>query len=197
VLDFKKLQSLEPDYRNVVVQRAHAVEKLNAFGAVEDSYRPDDRWKTAFYGSFGVAILLAVSGIVARSPRARACYRVWRGDHHGAAQVYEKILRKHPYRIKFYPPLANIYLHLGRDDASAMKVYKATLRLNLAASNRQEINMWVAQKYLTIDCTDENAIKDDDIIPVLEEALKAVLPIQPARPPRQQGKKRLVTPLIQ
>jgi hypothetical protein len=165
--------------------------QASSFRAVEDNYWSGDRRKTGSYGSLGV-ILLAISGLVGALPRARARCRLWCGDHQGAAQIYEKILRKHPERVKFYPPLANIYLHLGRDDAPAMKVYKAILRLNLAAPNRQEINMMVAQKYLTIDFTDESAIKDDDVIPVLEEALKTVYPIQSEK---LQLKRRALPPV--
>jgi len=88
------------------------------------------------------------------------------GDLLAAAQIYEKILLRHPERVRLYPILANLYLLLRRQDEAAMKIYKAILNLNIATQKHEEINALVAQNYLAEGRTDSDAIA------VLESALK-------------------------
>jgi tetratricopeptide (TPR) repeat protein len=173
VVSFEKLQSVAADYHDAGSHRARAWEKLNQQRKAENGRLQNGRGKTIFYAGLAGFALLVVSGFAGASPNTRARFRVWRGDYHGATRVYEKILQRHPHRAKFYLPLGDIYLRLGRNDDRAIRVYKAILHLNPAAPNRKEINRMVAQKYLTGDFTDDEAIMDDDAIPVLEEALKA------------------------
>jgi hypothetical protein len=187
VINFEKLQWLQPGYPGLDIQRERAWKKLKEFRAAENAKLYEGRNKTIFSLGLICLALLAIGGVVVAWPHARAYYRVRRGDDHGAAQIYENIIRNHPKRVRVYPPLADIYLRLGREDDPALKVYKATLRLKLATPNRQKINRIVAQKYLTIDFTDENAIKDDDVIPVLEEALKTVIASGLNRLPSAKG----------
>lgn len=182
VVNFEKLHWLQPGYRNLDIQRERAWEKLKKFHAAENAALLNGRDKTILSLSLTGLALLLLWGAIFIWPYARAYCRLRRGDDHGAAQIYEKIIREHPQRVKVYPSLAGIYLRLGREDDPAMKVYKAILRQNLAAPNRPEINRVVAQKYLALDFTDEKAIKDDDIIPVLEEELLNLYPPQPPRP---------------
>lgn len=192
VVNFEKLQWLQPGYRGLDIQREHAWEKLKEFRAAENAALHRGRNQIILGLSLTGLALLVLWGAIFTWPLARANYRVWRGDDHGAVQIYEKIIQDHPERVKVYPSLAGLYLRLGREDDPAMKIYKTILRLNLAAPNRPEINQVVAQKYLALDFTDEKAIKDDDVIPVLEEALKAVYPLQ-AAPPLHP--KRMLAPL--
>jgi tetratricopeptide (TPR) repeat protein len=99
-------------------------------------------------------------------PTIRACWYRYRRDYKAAARIYERMLERHPRRVKLYLRLSNIYLQLGQNDERAMKAYKAVLLLKFATPIREAVNMLVAQKYIR----DENM--DDEVIPVLEDALK-------------------------
>lgn len=188
VLSFEKLQTLQPDYRDARYQRARAWAKLKESRVAENARLFSGRNRTILRIGLASVALIAIWGIVLAWPHARACYRLWRGDDQGAMQVYERILQRHPHRAKFYSPLADIYLLLGRNDDRAIKVYKAVLQLDLAKANRQEINAIVTQNYLKTDQI------DDDAIPVLEEELNAVYSPQPQRLPTSQ---RAVNQLVQ
>jgi hypothetical protein len=189
VFNFESLQALDPGYRDVEAQRAFAWKKLKESRTAENAGLFGGRNKTILRLSFASVALLAILGIVAAWPHARVCYRLWRGDDNGAAQVYEKILQRHPQRKKLYVPLAELYLLLGRNDARAIKVYKAILQLNLATADRQEIEKLVVQYYLKTDQIET----DDDAIPVLEEALKTVYNSRPqSLPARKRAERQLV-----
>ncbi len=170
---FESLLTLEPGYRDAETQCALAWEKLKESRTAENARLYSDRNQTILRFGLASTAFIAILGIVAAWPHALACYRLWRGDDHGAAQVYEKILQRHPLRTKFYSPLVEIYLLSGRKDEHAIKVYKAALQLNLAADQRQQIKERVVQH-----CLATGQI-DDDAIPVLEEALKAVYSPRP------------------
>jgi hypothetical protein len=116
---------------------------------------------------YGTLAALSLVGVVILSPTVRARFHVLRGNYAAGARIYEKILARHPQRVKLCLPLANLYLLLGRRDEAALKIFKTILQLNLAAPNRDEINAIVAQNYLTEGRTDSDAIE------VLEGALKA------------------------
>jgi tetratricopeptide (TPR) repeat protein len=188
VLSFENLQTLQPDYLDIRYQRALAWKKLRESRAAENAGLYGGRNRTILRIGLANVALLAIWGIVISWPHARACCRLWRGDDEGAAQVYEKILQRHPQRVQFYSPLADIYLLLGRNDARAIKVYKTVLQLNLAKAQREEINAMVTQSYLKTNQM------DDDAIPVLEEALKAVSSPQPQNLPAPQRAGRQLAP---
>jgi hypothetical protein len=181
VLSFENLQTLQSDYLDVHQQNALAWKKLKASRAAANAGLYGDRNRTILRIGFAGVALLALCGIVLAWPHARACYRLWRGDDEGAARVYEKILQRHPQRVHFYSPLADIYLLSGRKDARVIKVYKTVLQLNLGKAHRREINAIVTQNYLQTDQMDADAI------PVLEEALKAVYRPLPQSLPVPQG----------
>jgi Tfp pilus assembly protein PilF len=188
VVHFESLQALEPGYRDVQAQRARAWKKLKESRAAENAGFYGGRNKTLLSIGLASLTLLVIWGVVAAWPHAQACYRLWRGDDRGAAQVYEKILQRHPRRAKLYSPLAEIYLLSDRKDDRAIKVYKAALQLNLAAAQRQEIKENVVQHYLTTDQI------DDDAIPVLEEALKVVYNPRPQTLPVPKHAVRRIVP---
>ncbi len=109
-------------------------------------------------------LLLFVAGFL--TPKIRIGFYLWRGNYAAAAKVIERALERHPERLNLYTRLANLYLRLGRQDERAMKVYKKILLLNLTTPDHEEINTVVAQKYLTAETLDRDAIE------VLENALK-------------------------
>jgi tetratricopeptide (TPR) repeat protein len=169
VIAFEKIQVLQPNYRDVIDRLAQARAKLLAVGKTGVSTPPRTNDGLYFYvgGALAALVVLPLLGSVVLSPAARARIYLLRGDYIAAAQLYEKVLERHPNKVKLYPMLANIYLLLGRNDKKALKAYKMVLQLNLATRNRDEINALVAQNYLLEGRTDWDAIE------VLENALKA------------------------
>lgn len=184
---FEKIREIEPHYRDVDSLMTAIAAILNQKTAVPShhSESPPDSvhlekaevdnvgatsngGKTFFYlgGAFAGVIALFALGAIGFSPVTRARLHLLRGNPAAAAQIYERLLKLHPERVKLYLPLANIYLNLGKRDERAMRAYKTILYLNLATRQREEINSIVAQKYLTEGRTDSDAIA------VLEDALK-------------------------
>ena len=102
-------------------------------------------------------------------PTMRACWYRYCRDYEAAARIYERMLERHPRRVKLYLWLSSIYFELGRKDERAMKAYKAFLLLKFSTPIREAVNMLVAQKYIR----EENT--NDEVIPVLEDALKTEL----------------------
>lgn len=114
--------------------------------------------------ALGTLILL---GFVMFSLSVRARWHLFRCNYTAAAEIYERLLARHPDRLKLYSILAEIYLLLPRNDAQALKVFKKVLQFNLETPNREEIDAIVVQSYLKNDCADAEAVT------VLENALRA------------------------
>ncbi|MDZ7266818.1 MAG: tetratricopeptide repeat protein [candidate division KSB1 bacterium] len=167
VINFEKLQLLQPNYRDAADYLAQARANLYTFEPAEaTTTRQAGGAYTLYLGGLLVAFVLAL-GLVLFLPTTRARIHLLRGNYAAAALLYEGLLARHPYRMKLYPALANVYLLLGRTDEKALKVFKTVLQLNLAIKNRDEITSVVGQNYLREGRTDSDAIK------VLESALQA------------------------
>jgi len=169
VVALEKLQLLQPNYRDAVTLLAESRAQLMVAGKnMASSGRTGSSTSSLLVIGGVIAALAAfpLIGFAVFSPAARARLHLLRGNLLAAAQLYEKILSRHPERVRLYSILANIYLLLRRQDEQALKVYKAILNLNLATQKREEINAIVSQKYLTEGRTDSDAIE------VLENALK-------------------------
>ena len=169
VVSFEKLNLVLPDYRDVGNYLMQARENISKTQfTVANTIRRESS-QTVYYagGIFVVLLLLSAIGWISSSPIPRARFHLWRGHYLAAAKIYEKTLGRHPHQVKFFLPLADIYLRLHKNDEAAMRVYKTILQLNLATRRREAINAIVAQKYLS------NGRMDEDAIMVLEEALKA------------------------
>jgi tetratricopeptide (TPR) repeat protein len=172
----KKLCLLQPDYRDAIELLVRA--RINLEKSQSDGNGVAAAGGKSFFylgGAFAGLIVLAALGLIGFSPAARARLHLLRGNPAHAAQIYEKMLQRHPERVKLYLPLANIYLNLGKRDERAMRAYKMILQLNLATRHREEINTIVAQRYLT------EGRMDTDAIEVLENALQAELRNQKGR----------------
>lgn len=126
----------------------------------------NDKYAVYFGGVLAAFVLLPLLGVFVFSPMSRANYHLWRKNYLAAAQIFEKLLARHPQRAHLYTPLAESYLQLGRNDERAVKVYKTVTQLNLPTRKRDEINAVLAQKYLAEGRT------DPEVIEVLENALK-------------------------
>jgi tetratricopeptide (TPR) repeat protein len=166
VIALEKLQLLQPDYRDV---SSHLVKARQRLGMREKGEATAKTGHVSLYvgGAFLALIVLPAIGMLIFSPTIRARFYLIRGNYLAAAQAYETLLARNPNRVKLYPPLANLYLLLGRHDQQALKIFKTILQLNLATNQREEINSIVAQNYLTEGRTDSDALE------VLENALKS------------------------
>jgi len=162
---FEKLQVLQPNYRDVVDRLAQVRTYLQRNPTVGVPHR--GKTNTGLYiGVIAVLVALPVLGLAVLNPSTRARICLFRGDYAAAARIYERILQRHPKRLRLYPKLAELYLLLGRNDEPAMKAYRMVLQLNLPTRNREEINSIVAQHYLA-----EGRV-DSDALEVLESALQ-------------------------
>lgn len=166
VVALEKLQLLQPNYRDAVTLLAESRAQLVLAGKSTPAPESPESSLLSVAGVLAAIALFPLIGYAVFSPTARARLHLLRGNLLAAAQIYEKILLRHPERVRLYPILANLYLLMRRQDESAMKIYKAILNLNIATQKREEINALVAQNYLTEGRTDSDAIA------VLENALK-------------------------
>jgi len=160
IVAFEKMQVLRPNYRDVSERLAHSRGQLQTAG-VPPQASSGSLWASPLYlgGAMVGLVVIPLLGIMMLSPGARARYHLLRGRYADAVNIYERLLVRKPERVKLYPALANLYLLMGRHDERAMKVYKMVLQLNLATSNRDEINANVAQHYLSEGRTDSDAIE--------------------------------------
>ena len=163
VVALEKLQLLQPNYRDAVTLLAESRAQLMVVG---NGREPAGNSLLSIGGVLAAIVAFPLIGYAAFSATARARLQLLRGNLLAAAQIYEKILLRHPERVRLYPILANLYLLLRRQDEAAMKIYKAILNLNIATQKHEEINALVAQNYLAEGRTDSDAIA------VLESALK-------------------------
>lgn len=165
VLAFEKVEVLQPNFKDVAGRLALSRRQLSNTGSAV-SAAP---WSSPLYVGAAMVglVVIPLLGAVVFSPNARARYHLLRGRYAEAVSIYERLLARKPDRVKLYPALANLYLLMGRHDERAMKIYKMVLQLNLATSNREEINANVAQHYLSEGRTDSDAIE------VLENLLKS------------------------
>ena len=168
------LEKLQPNDRDAVDRLAEARANLSAASPTTAVVEAPANHRAIFYiGGFTVLLALPALGFIALSPAARARLHLLRGNYTTAAQTYEKILARHPDRLKLYPPLAKIYLRQNRRDENAMKIYKTILQSNLATGQRDEINAVVAQNFLAEGRNFLTEGRTDvDAIHLLEQALK-------------------------
>ncbi|NUM75992.1 hypothetical protein HUU40_16640 [candidate division KSB1 bacterium] len=95
-----------------------------------------------------VAIVLLSCGCIALLPTVRARWHHLRGNYAAAAEIYERLLARHPERLQLYPALAEIYLLLPRADEHALQVFRKVVRYNLESPNREAIDEILMQKRL-------------------------------------------------
>jgi len=158
---------VQPNYRDTEGLLAEARANFRLAGKSVEAGEETGNSSFIVGGAIAATLLFPLLGFIALSPATRARFHLLRGKYTAAAQIYERILVRHPNRVKLYSLLASIYLLMGRRDEQAMKIYKMILQLHLTSGNREEISSIVAQNYLTEGRTDSDAIE------VLESALKA------------------------
>jgi len=135
LIKLERIQFLRPDYRDVAnllaVSRARLLQQAQAAGS------------GAAFNGVELALLAAGASLLALLfwlPVNRARLHRWLGNHARAAMIYEHLVFRKPSRTKFYVPLAEAYLRLNRRDATAMRIYKRVLELNLATALRAELH---------------------------------------------------------
>ncbi|RMF63255.1 MAG: hypothetical protein D6743_10995, partial [Calditrichaeota bacterium] len=171
VLILEKLRLLQPDDGNVTNLLAEARENLKLTpGKLKN--RTTTKKDKLYYvaGAFAALVVLPLFGFVLFAPTSRARIYYLRGNYPKAALIYERILARHPERMRLYVALANLYLLMGRTDEKALKVFRLLLNLNLATNIHPQINSVLSQKFLT-----EGQRDNDDTITILENELKMEL----------------------
>ncbi len=170
VLVLEKLRLLAPNDHNILNLLIQAKEnsRLNQ-DTVEAAPAPTQNRLIYIAGAVVLLVILPLFSFIVFSPSSRARIYYLRGNYVKAARIYEKLLARHPERLKYYPTLANIYLMLGRNDERALKVYRMLIDLNLAKQIHPQISAILSQKYLN-----EGKTEDEEAIAILENELKAV-----------------------
>lgn len=155
------LRILEPNNHDVVNRLATARTTLGMMQTrpPAEENASQTNFSSFHLGGMAALIVLPALGWLLLSPTVRARRLMLRHDYRSAAKVYEKLLERHPNRVKYFSKLADIYLLEGRKDDEAMKVYRNVLQLNLAVGDREKINATVAQQYLLEGRTDADAIE--------------------------------------
>ena len=135
LIKLERVQVLQPNY----LQTANLIAAARA-NLLKQAKASDSNLSLSLNGVlFGVGGF-ALLGIVLWLPTYRArLYRLL-GKHTRAALIYERLVARKPSRMKLYPPLAEAYLRLDRRDATAIRIYKRVLELNLPTSLRAELH---------------------------------------------------------
>lgn len=160
-ISFEKLKIIHPNYRNVEDLLQERWENMNGNMQPNTAVEPnrlDGAWPY-FGGAFAAALVLFLFSIAGSTPTLRARYFLWRGNFQRAARIYEKILERDPARVKYFLPLAEIYLGLGKEDERAVKLYKIVLQLNLVTHQRDAMKTIIAQDYVAQGRTDGESIE--------------------------------------
>ncbi len=157
---FEKIAAVAPDYRDLKNKLADAHFNLNktSRAPVAPASPALPLSMTTLAGAAAALLILPLVGVMVFSPITRARIFLLQGKYDRAAALYEKMLEKHPGKIKLYPVLANIYLLQNRRDERALKVYETILRLNILTNKREAINSILATHYLNQGRTDMSAI---------------------------------------
>ncbi len=168
ILNLEKLKALRPNDPEINRLLSEARASLQLATSRKNEENADKRRNALVYTGWALAAVigLPILGVMVFSPGVRARYYFMRGKYLKAAQIYERMLLRHPERIKLYVLLAKIYLLTGRNDEKALRVFQMLLNLNLAAHMHQQIRTVLTDKYLT------GSKAEPDAISVLESALK-------------------------
>ncbi|MFQ5707469.1 MAG: tetratricopeptide repeat protein [bacterium] len=160
MIAFEKVKVLNPAYKDVDNKLADAQFNFERSHAVEQQEVVEDTPHYLLILGYALSsLILPIFGVLTFSPATRARLYLLQGKYENAARIYEKMLLRHPGKIKLYPVLANIYLLENRRDEKALKVFEMVLRLNLTTQQQREINTIMANHYLTQGRTDDDAIK--------------------------------------
>jgi len=100
VVALEKLQLLQPNYRDAVTLLAESRAQLMVAGKNALSSNRTGSSPMAIGGAIAAIVLLPALGFVAFSPATRARFYLLRGNLLAAAQLYEKILSRHPERVR-------------------------------------------------------------------------------------------------
>ncbi len=190
LIKFERVQQVQPNYREVgkMVELSRAKLLKQAKG---------DDPGIAIGNNAIVAVVVGISllGLFCWLPANRARLHRLFGNYAGAAMIYEGLVVRKPSRMKLYPPLAEAYLRLNRRDATAIRIYKRVLELNLPTSLRAELHNIVTGFNLEETQTKwhVNQVLDSRLEKKLTQSLGASQPPRPApdensKTPRQPRK---------
>lgn len=135
LIKLERVQLLQPNYLQTATLITEARANLLKKAKAADSDFSCSL-ESVLFGVGGFILL----GVVLWLPTHRArLYRLL-GKHTRAALIYERLVARKPSRMKLYPSLAEAYLRLDRRDATAIRIYKRVLELNLPTSLRAELH---------------------------------------------------------
>jgi tetratricopeptide (TPR) repeat protein len=190
LIKFERVQLAQPNYRDtgklVALSRANLLQQAPGAGA-----------GIAIGNSAVPIVIVGVSllGLLSWLPANRAHFHRLFGNYAGAAMIYERLVVRKPSRMKLYPALAEAYLRLNRRDATAMRIYKRVLELNLPTALRAELHNLVTGYNLDEMQTKwhVNEVLDSRLEKKLPQGLGAVTqpkpsPVENPQPPRRPRK---------
>lgn len=168
IVHLEKLRLIKQDYRDVnnLLFEARTNLTENDLDDVAVSTKEGEPGIALIAGSVIAIVMLPLLGFVVFSPMARARMYLLRGNYTAAALIYENALAQNPGKLKLYPKLAHLYLLSGRNDETAIKVFKTVLKLNLETDERNEMNS-IVRNYL------QAGKPEGDAISALESALRS------------------------
>ena len=176
------LAAAQPNYKNAtgLLNLAHEKQQQARTGPPLLKNLLDDG-RLRYFGAMGlVAMGIPFILILIFSPTVKARFYLMRGQYIKAVAAYEKLLSRHPERLKLYRQLGDLYLLIGQTDQKAVKVFKTILHLKLNTNHREQLHTIVSQYYL-----DEKK-GDPEAIDILEKALKA----EKEKHPENQGEQQ-------
>jgi len=149
VIAFERIKFAQPNYRDL--DDLAAVARVNLLRQTKGAQSPAgiDSRKILLPVIITVAVAIMGGlgfGLFVVSSAGRARFYRWRGNDVAAALLYEKLIAQRPNRIKLYPALAEIYLRLKRQDATARRIFQRVLALNLPTPHRAELHAIIAQQ---------------------------------------------------
>ncbi len=166
IVILEKIQIIDKGYHGSDTLLTYCKKNLFGLDSNEPKNENDTSTRVALAFVISCIVLVPFFGYVVISPAVKVRIYLARKNYAAAARIYERILQKHPNRIRVLPMLAHIYLLAGRQDEQAIKIYKMIMQLNLSPEHQPQISSILTQNYLT-----ESQTADADGIHLLEEAL--------------------------
>lgn len=134
LIKFERIHAVQPSYRDTAPLMAQSRANLLKQAQGGAGITLDKR--TVLIAIASISLLGLFCGLPVNRARLHRMF----GNHARAAMIYERLVFRKPRRTKLYAPLAEAYVRLNRRDATAMRIYKRVLELNLPTALRAELH---------------------------------------------------------
>lgn len=134
LIKFERVHAVQPSYRDTAQLMAQSRANLLKQAQAGAGIALDQR--TVLIAIASISLLGLFCGLPVNRARLHRMF----GNHARAAMIYERLVFRKPRRTKLYAPLAEAYVRLNRRDATAMRIYKRVLELNLPTALRAELH---------------------------------------------------------